>query len=276
MTNPAPAELLELVRTIAQEAGALAALRRSEGVEVAATKSSAVDVVTHADRETEVFIRAAIAKARPNDGFFGEESAGTLGTSGLTWVVDPIDGTVNYLYGIPQYAVSIAVVEGEADPHSWTALAGVVFNPASGEIFSASLGGGAYLGDKKLAVNRNVPLGQALVSTGFSYEADVRVKQAKVILGFIASVRDIRRGGSAALDLCSVAAGRVDVYAERGLNPWDHAAGALIAAEAGATVSGFGERAGSIDFLIAGDAPLVAELKPTLEALYREADLYQG
>src|ERR1700712_1090091 len=147
-TNAAPtmnpqadpnAELLALARRVAVEAGALAAKRRSEGVEVAASKSSLEDVVTFADREVEAFIRAALADARPNDGFLGEESTdqASPGTSGLTWVVDPIDGTVNYLYGIPAYNVSIAVVEGDPDPATWRALAGCVVNPAVGEGYTA-------------------------------------------------------------------------------------------------------------------------------------------
>ena len=139
------AELLDVALTIAQEAGELVARRRSEGVTIAATKSTSIDVVTLADRECEEFVKARLAELRPEDGFFGEEGGDTTGTSGLTWVVDPIDGTVNYLYGIPQYAVSIAVVEGVADPASWTQLAGVVNNPVIDEMFFASAGGGAFL-----------------------------------------------------------------------------------------------------------------------------------
>ena len=136
-------ELLDLARTIALEAGALAARLRSEGVEVAATKSTLVDIVTEADREVEQLIRDRIAAARPDDGILGEEGGATGGTSGLTWVVDPIDGTVNYLYGFPHYAVSIAVVEGDPDPLTWTAVAGAVVNPAIGEVYEAERGGGA-------------------------------------------------------------------------------------------------------------------------------------
>jgi myo-inositol-1(or 4)-monophosphatase len=139
------------------------------------------------------------------------------GSSGLTWVVDPIDGTVNYLYGIPQYAVSIAVVEGEPDPLTWRALAGVVVNPVSGELFSATLGGGAALDGRQIRVNSGVSIDQALVGTGFSYSAQSRAAQGAVLARLISQVRDIRRHGAAALDLCSVACGRLDAYYERGL-----------------------------------------------------------
>jgi myo-inositol-1(or 4)-monophosphatase len=278
MSGASPAELLELARSIAVDAGALIARRRAEGVSVAASKSSPEDVVTFADRESEDFIRAALAAARPDDGFLGEESAATGGTSGVTWVVDPIDGTVNYLYDIPAYAVSIAAVQGDPDPASWRAVAGCVVNPAIGEVFSASAGGGAYLSrrgadDRRLAVNSGVALSQALVATGFSYSAETRVKQGQVVTGLVAHVRDIRRIGSAALDLCSVAAGRLDAYAERGLNPWDHAAGALIAREAGAHVGGFGAAAESSVFILAADPALAAELEPILHDLHRDAGL---
>src|SRR6478735_4158362 len=151
-------ELLHVARRIALEAGELAAERRRAGVEVAATKSSIVDVVTQADRDVEQLIRDRIAVARPGDAILGEEGGSTGGTSGLTWVVDPIDGTVNYLYGIPHYAVSIAVVEGEPDPLTWEALAGCVANPATGETFTAARGEGAFLGTHGIRVAPAVPL----------------------------------------------------------------------------------------------------------------------
>ncbi|MDJ0377622.1 inositol monophosphatase family protein [Cryobacterium sp. PH31-L1] len=268
MTHPAPTELLDLARTIALTAGALAHRRRVEGVEIAASKSSPEDIVTAADREVELLIRGLLADARPNDGFYGEESDATGGTSGLTWVVDPIDGTVNYLYGIPFYAVSIAVVQGEPDPASWTALAGAVVNPALGEVFTASAGAGAWLGDARLHVNHDVPLSLALAGTGFGYEASRRVWQANVVGGLIGQVRDIRRIGSAALDLCSVACGRLDLYFERGLNPWDHAAGALIAREAGARVGALQADAEGRDLLIAAAPSLYDQFEPVLAGLF--------
>jgi myo-inositol-1(or 4)-monophosphatase len=273
MTLTANTDLLELARRVALDAGALAARRRAEGVEIAATKSSIVDVVTLADREVEAFVRSAIADARPDDGFLGEESTGTVGGSGLTWIVDPIDGTVNYLYGIPQYAVSIAVVEGGADPAEWNALAGCVVNPANGEVFAAAQGGGAYLGSQRLQVNPGVSLEQTLLSTGFSYSAETRARQGQVLAGILGRVRDIRRAGSASLDLCWVAAGRLDAYAERGLNPWDHAAGALVVREAGGHVGGFEGDAEGIRFLLAADESLAGLLEPILRDLYASAGL---
>jgi len=267
MTYPAPTELLDLARTIALTAGALARRRRAEGVEIAASKSSPEDIVTAADREVELHIRELLADARPNDGFYGEESDATGGTSGLTWVVDPIDGTVNYLYGIPFYAVSIAVVQGDPDPASWNTLAGAVVNPALDEVFTASAGSGAWLGDQRLHVNRDVPLSLALAGTGFGYEAARRVWQANVVGGLIGQVRDIRRIGSAALDLCSVACGRLDLYFERGLNPWDHAAGALIAREAGARVGALQADAEGRDLLIAAAPSVYDQFEPVLAEL---------
>ncbi|MCU1527975.1 MAG: inositol monophosphatase [Frondihabitans sp.] len=231
-----PEELLAIAQEIAREAGELAARRRAEGVEIAARKSSAVDIVTFADREVEAFIRRRLLELRPDDGFCGEESVASSGTSGLTWVVDPIDGTVNFLYGIPLYAVSIAVVEGEPDPLTWRALAGCVFNPASGEEYAAARGGGAHLNGTRLAPSTPADLSQSLLATGFAYDPVRRVEQGRLLGGLLGRVRDIRRGGAASLDLCYVAAGRLDAYVERGLNPWDHAAGALVAEEAGAVV----------------------------------------
>ena len=259
-------DLLSIATRIATEAGALAARRRAEGVTVAASKSSPEDIVTAADRETEELIRGLIADARPDDGFLGEEGGATASTSGLTWVVDPIDGTVNYLYGIPQYAVSVAVVEGEADPATWTALAGAVVNPTIGETFTAARGEGARLNDRLLRVTKpSLPL--ALVATGFGYAAEDRLDQARVVAGLIGSVRDIRRFGAASLDLCAVACGRVDAYYERGLKPWDHAAAALIAAEAGASVTDLEGGPAGIHFTLAAHPELAAELGDLLRRL---------
>jgi myo-inositol-1(or 4)-monophosphatase len=265
--RPTNDQLLAIALAIALEAGELASRRLREGVEIAASKSSKEDIVTHADRETEALIRRRLREQRPDDGFFGEESGAETGTSGLTWVVDPIDGTVNFLYGIPQWAISIAVVEGEPDPATWTALAGVVANPANGEVFTATAGGGAFLGGVAIAVAAPAELSQCLVGTGFSYRAEVRTQQLEVVAGLIARVRDIRRMGSAALDLCAVACGRLNAHFERELNPWDHAAGALIAEEAGARVSGLGGEPAGKSFLLAAE-PSVAE---SLEKVLRES-----
>jgi myo-inositol-1(or 4)-monophosphatase len=270
MTTPAARDLLALARKTAMTAGDLARKRRAEGVEIAASKSSPEDVVTLADRETETLIRDLLADARPDDGFYGEESTATTGTSGLTWVVDPIDGTVNYLYGIPFYAVSIAVVEGGADPASWTALAGAVRNPAIDELFSASAGGGAELNGRTLQVRAGVPLSLAMFGTGFSYDSARRARQAQVLHGLIGRVRDVRRMGAASLDLCSVAAGRLDLYYERGLHPWDHAAGALVATEAGAKVGALGDDREGLNLLIAAAPDLYATAEPIIGKLFSE------
>lgn len=260
-------ELIEIASRVAVTAGALAAKRRAEGVEIAASKSSPEDVVTLADRETESLIRSLLSEARPDDGFYGEESEADAGTSGLTWLVDPIDGTVNYLYGIPHYAVSIAVVEGGPDPTTWTGLAAAVVNPAIGELFTATAGGGAFLGDRELHV-AEAELSLALVATGFGYSADRRREQAAVVAGLIGQVRDIRRMGTASLDLCAVACGRVNAYYERDLKPWDHAAGALIAREAGARVTGWGGVPASGDFILAAPTRLAEKLESTLSELH--------
>jgi myo-inositol-1(or 4)-monophosphatase len=259
-----PTDLLSIARDVALRAGALAKQRREEGVEVADSKSSPVDIVTEADRETEALIRSLLADARGDDGFFGEESDASTSSSGLHWIVDPIDGTVNFLYGIPHYAVSIAVVEGEPDPLTWRALAACVFNPASGELFTGSEGGGAFLGSTPIAVAPSVELGQALVSTGFAYDSAMRGVQGGIVAQLLPEVRDIRRQGTASLDLCFVASGRVNAYFERTLSPWDHAAGALIAREAGARVSGLRGAAPSRDFIIAAEPTLADRLEARL------------
>ena len=260
-------DLLQLAIEVAREAGELVATARRGDVEVADRKSSPVDVVTQVDRDSEALIRARLAAARPLDGFFGEEGGRGASESGLTWVVDPIDGTVNYLYGIPHYAVSIAVVEGEPDPQSWRAVAGAVLNPATGELFTARLGGGALLDGRTIRVAEPVPLSEALVATGFAYSARTRAEQGASMAHLLPRIRDIRRLGTASLDLCAVASGRANAYFERTLSPWDHAAGALIAREAGAVVKGLGDRRPDRDFVLAAH-PVLA---PQLEALVLEA-----
>ncbi len=224
-------DLLDLAVLVAVEAAELVRVQRREGVEVAATKSSPVDVVTEVDRASERLIYDRLMAARPGDGFLGEEGASSESASGVVWVVDPIDGTVNFLYGIPHYAVSIAAsVDGEP-------VAGVVLNVVSGETFTATKGGGSFRDGVPLRVGSDgtpPDLSQRLVGTGFNYLVDVKVKQTVAVSALLHEVRDVRRMGSAALDLCSVAAGRVDAYVEEGLNPWDMAAGGLVATEAGA------------------------------------------
>lgn len=226
-------ELLDLARDVALEAAALVALRRRAPVEVAATKSSATDVVTEADRAAEELIASRLLAARPHDGLVGEEGADSGSASGVTWVIDPIDGTVNYLYDIAQYAVSIAARVGEGPD---AVVAGVVVDVAKGECFTATRGGGAWLGDRRLRVRDVVPMGQRLVATGFNYERHVRELQGRAVAALLPHVRDVRRLGSAALDLCGLAAGRLDAYVEEGLAEWDLAAGGLVAQEAGARI----------------------------------------
>lgn len=279
-----PEELLVIARRLALEAGALIVRLRAEGVQIAASKSSAEDVVTFADRQSEEYIRGRLAELRPEDGFFGEEGGADAGSSGLTWIVDPIDGTVNYLYGVPQYAVSIAVVQGIPDPATWTALAGAVINPVSDELFTATRGGGAFLesgalkvremgaesaeatspNNKSLSINAATELSLTLVGTGFAYSAGLRAQQAEVLNRLLPAVRDIRRAGAASLDLCSVAAGRLDAYYERDTKPWDHAAGALIAREAGARVAGLNGAAEGRDFILAAHPERFADLETIL------------
>ena len=264
-------DLLTLATSIAREAGELAARRRREGVAVAATKSTIVDVVTEADREVERLIRNRLADARPDDGILGEEEGGAqTGTSGLTWVVDPIDGTTNYLYGIPHYAVSIALVEGEPDPLTWRDAVGVVFNPVSGEMFSAAVGEGAVVSTgsttEAIHVAPAVSLAEALIGTGFAYASEMRGVQGAIATRLLPRVRDLRRQGTASLDLCFVAAGRLNAYYERTLSPWDHAAGAIIARGAGAVVKGLGDAAPSRDFILAAEPQLAAVLERELVA----------
>ncbi|GAA2749093.1 MULTISPECIES: inositol monophosphatase family protein [Kitasatospora] len=225
-------ELLALATEAATRAGALLRDGRPADLGVAATKSSPVDVVTEMDLASEKLILELISTRRPADGYLGEEGADRPGTSGVRWVVDPLDGTVNYLYGLPNWAVSVAAeLDGRA-------VVGVVYAPARGELFHAVLGGGAHLDGRPIAGRPAPPWGQALIATGFSYVADVRVHQAEVVRALMPEVRDIRRGGAAAVDLCDLAAGRLDGYYERGLAPWDRAAGVLIAREAGLLAAG--------------------------------------
>lgn len=225
-------ELLAVALEAARRAGELLRDGRPADLGVAATKSSPIDVVTEMDLAAEKLITDFLAERRPGDGLLGEEGGTSLGTSGIRWVVDPLDGTVNYLYGLPTWAVSIAAErDGEA-------LVGVVEAPMRGETFQAVRGRGAFLGERWLRCRPAPPLDHALVSTGFNYVAEVRAHQAEVAQRLIPRLRDIRRGGSAAVDLADVAAGRLDGYYERGLRPWDRAAGALIAREAGALVGG--------------------------------------
>jgi len=233
---------------------------------VAASKSTETDIVTYADQLTQAFIKERLAELRPQDAFFGEEGGSEGGTSGLTWVIDPIDGTVNYLYDIPQWAVSIAVVEGDPDPETWTPLAGAVCAPVLDEMYTATAGGGAFLNKHRLSVNEQTNLELALVASGFAYGRELRAHQGEVVAKLLPRIRDLRRIGACSLDLCAVASGRADAFFERDVKPWDHAAGALIAREAGAVVGGLrGAREGQRLTLAANE-----HLFPQLESLLFE------
>jgi myo-inositol-1(or 4)-monophosphatase len=228
---------------------------RPDRLGVAATKSSETDVVTVMDQRSEELLHRLIQQARPDDGILGEEGADVLGTSGLTWVVDPIDGTVNYLYEVPAYAVSVAVVVGDAQSQGgWRPVAGAVADPCLRLVHHAGRGTGAWTSPEnpadgadsaRLSVSGEDRLARTLLATGFGYDPQVRARQAEVLLRVLPQVRDIRRIGSAALDLVRVAEGSVDAYAETGLNAWDLAAGWLVVEEAGGVVVGVGEGAHS-------------------------------
>ncbi|MBO0610672.1 inositol monophosphatase [Myceligenerans salitolerans] len=260
------ASLRALAERLATTAGALVRDGRPATVEVAATKSTGTDPVTEMDRASEDLLRGILAEERPDDAILGEEGDDVAGTSGLTWVVDPIDGTVNYLYGVAGWAVSVAVVAGPPDPAAWTILAGAVHSVPQDTTWSAGLGQGATRDGEPIGVSRPASLGECLVGTGFGYDADRRAAQAVVLTHVLPQVRDIRRLGSAAIDLCLLAQGSIDLYYERGLNPWDMAAGALVATEAGAVMTGLRGRVATGDMVVAGGADFVAPLAKILEA----------
>lgn len=216
---------------VAQQVGDLIVRMRAAGAGQVGTKTSATDVVTIADTAAERLARRLLAQWRPGEPVLGEEEGGAGGQPGdLCWVIDPIDGTVNYLYGLPWYAVSVAV---QRDGQS---LAAAVGQPAAGRLWSAALGGGADCDGAAVRVNGTTQLELSLIGTGFSYRPERRARQAAMAAGMLPRIRDLRRAGSAALDLCSVASGWLDGFVEHGLHRWDWAAGALIAAEAGAVV----------------------------------------
>ena len=274
MTRPAafppdPSALLDLAVTTACAAAELVARGRATAGASVDVKSSPVDVVTAVDTACEELIVGRLLAARPDDGVLGEEGSSREGTSGVRWVVDPIDGTVNFLYDFPAYAVSIAAeVDGQVQ-------AGVVVNVATAEVFTATAGGGARLtGPSRpepelLHGSRPASLEQTLVATGFGYRVEQRRAQGAVVAELLPRVRDIRRAGSAALDLCSAAAGRVDAYYELHLNPWDFAAGALIAAEAGLVVTGLPGRPFAEPMAIAAAPSIAGEFVGLVAELYR-------
>jgi myo-inositol-1(or 4)-monophosphatase len=225
--------VIELATEIAHEAGAGlrdAFGRIADGMLTISAKSTPTDLVSEADVSTERLIRARLEAARPDDAILGEEGDDRAGTSGLRWVVDPLDGTVNFLFGIPQWCVSIACEDADG------ALAGVVYDPMREETWAATRDGDATLNGTPIRAPARGDLATALVATGFGYAADVRESQARVVARLLPRVRDVRRLGAAALDLTWAAAGRYDAYYERGVKHWDIAAGALVCARAGLAV----------------------------------------
>ncbi|MFJ4953639.1 inositol monophosphatase family protein [Streptomyces sp. NPDC088760] len=264
MTDALHRDLLALAQEAARRAGELLRDGRPADLAVARTKSSPIDVVTEMDLAAEKLITDLISGQRPDDGFLGEEGASVEGTSGIRWVIDPLDGTVNYLYGLPTWAVSVAA---EQDGET---VVGVVAAPMRGETYHAVRGGGAWAtgaweGEQALACRPAPPLDQALVSTGFNYVTQVRTHQAEVAARLVPLLRDIRRSGSAAVDLCDVACGRLDGYYERGLHAWDVAAGDLIAREAGALTGGRPGERPSGDLTVAGTPGVFEPLQRLLE-----------
>lgn len=246
-----PQDLAELGTAVAREAAALIGEYAARGVDVAATKSSDVDIVTIADQAAEHLIRERLLAARPQDSVLGEEGDDVVGSTGVRWIVDPIDGTVNFLYGLLEFAVSIAAeVDGEV-------VAGVVLDAAKGRAYQAYVdpalpgGGSATRDGAPLAVRGPAPLGQRLIATGFSYSAEKRAVQAAATARLLPHVRDIRRHGSCALELCHVAEGSLDGYVEEGVNLWDYAAGGLVARMAGARLVVL-PGAGGTDLVVCG------------------------
>jgi myo-inositol-1(or 4)-monophosphatase len=250
--NPDPRELLGLARRAAHEAGALVKNAPVHSL-ARATKSSPTDLVSEMDRASEELILGIIRRARPDDGLIGEEGGAKHSKSGLSWLVDPIDGTVNYLRGLPNYSISIAVVNEQA------AVAGVVYDPTLDETFTAIRGHGAALNGNPITCS-SIALPRAIIGTGFSYSAAQRARQAEVLLGVLPAIGDIRRPGSAAVSLCWVACGRLDGFFETGLKPWDFAAGTLIAREGGADVRGAEMDEPRGELLIASAPSITADL----------------
>jgi len=245
-------ELADLALSAARAAAELVRERARGEVTVAATKSSDVDVVTEADRASELLIREHLRSARPHDGFLGEEGADVTSSTGVRWIVDPIDGTVNFLYGLPQYAVSVAAErDGEV-------VAGVVIDVQGRTEYVGHLadGAGPHTATRDgvpITVRGPAPMAQRLFATGFSYDRRVRVLQAEAVTRLLPLIRDVRRLGSCALDLCLVADGRLDAYVEEGVNLWDHAAAGLIARIAGARTT-LMEGIGGLELMVCAPA----------------------
>jgi len=259
MTAPSPTDLVEIALRAAHDAGGslLEHFRGPwSGVEA---KSTRTDLVSDADRQAEQIVLETILDSRPDDAIVAEEGGGKEGTSGIRWVVDPLDGTTNFLWGIPQWAVSIAASDDDGP------LAAVVFDPPRDETFSATRGGGARDGSESLRVRSEVALDQALIGTGFNYSADERARQGLRLVPILSQVRDVRRNGAAALDLAWVAAGRIDAFFETGLEQWDWAAGALLIREAGGAVEVLPVRDGSPPCVVGCSAALMPKFRRLID-----------
>jgi myo-inositol-1(or 4)-monophosphatase len=257
---PLPDELGRLAVDLAT--GAAELVRRSGRDELdIGSKSTDTDLVTVVDRASEQWLVDEIGRLRPDDAVLGEEGGGRAGTSRVRWVLDPIDGTVNFVLGIPAYGVSVAA---ELDG---TVVAGAVCNPVTRQLYRAVRGDGAYLDDVRLTGPRTVGLAAAVIGTGFGYDVARRAAQVAVVARLLPRIADIRRIGAASLDLCAVAAGHLDGYFEAGLSPWDHAAGGLIASEAGCVVTGLRGREPDGRMVAVAGRALAAELFSVLEEL---------
>lgn len=233
-TSPSlAAELRAVAEELARAAGDMALRGRKSGAVAATTKSSPIDMVTEFDKASERMIVEGLARLRPDDGMVGEEGAAVEGRSGITWHIDPIDGTSNFYFDIPMWAVSIGAVDAEGP------VAGAVYAPALGEMFSAARGAGATLNGSPIRARSNTDIADALVCTGFSYRIHERAVHAQRVARMVMRVRDIRRFGAAAIDLCFVACGRYDAYFEEHLHSWDLVAGQIVAVESGALVTDY-------------------------------------
>jgi myo-inositol-1(or 4)-monophosphatase len=249
------AELLEVASHAAHEAGRLLLDRFHAPARGVATKSTPTDLVSDADRDAESLILDVVSSRRPDDGVVAEEGGGKKSGTGYRWIVDPLDGTVNFLYGIPIWAVSIAVEDEEG------AVVGVIHDPNHDDTFTASRGAGALLNSHPISVSEETDLSQALIGTGFAYDAGIRAMQADVVRRLLPRVRDVRRAGSAATDLAWLACGRLDGFYEAHMELWDRAAGVLIAEEAGATVTDLEPPLGAAVGVVAANRHLHDQLR---------------
>lgn len=254
-------ELLALATQLATQTGAFLLDGLTRPRTAIETKSSGTDMVSEMDRGAERMLVDGILAARPHDGILGEEGTDTIGTSGVRWIIDPLDGTTNYLYGHPQWSVSVGIeIDGVGS-------VGVVDAPMLRETYTATVGGGAFCNGAPIRVSGCDSLGHALVATGFGYEASLREWQGAIVHMLLPEVRDLRRGGSAALDLCFVACGRVDAYYERGCNPWDLSAGSVLVREAGGLATGLAGPEPVGDLVVAAGAALHPLLRSRLAQL---------